>query len=425
MAFAPLPWLLAAVGLYLLIRLRFFYFLHPRRSFGSAFSALSSRENLRAFTIALAGTLGVGNVLGVASGLIIGGPGALFWIFISAIPASALKYAEVLVASDVGRGGMAAAARGSFPRFGRALSVVYSLSCLALAFVMGAARQSRSVADSAEVALGIDGGIAAIVLCLIVFVSVLRGSETIGKITAIVIPLTTIVYIIIALSAIFTFIDRLPTVISLVINNAFDPAAGLGGVVSALNSKALREGFARGMLSNEAGAGTSSLGHTSSGVLKSSVRALFGALEVFFDTSLLCTLSGLAILVSLPDLSAAEGGMQLILSSLGSALGSAAPIFVALSVLAFAYSTVVCWYYYGTECMTALSGRPSRLVFPVLFLSFVLLGGAISEGVLISLSDTLLFVLTLITLPTLIKNSDRIVTLSESNIKSKSKESDP
>ena len=420
----PLAPLLTAVGIYILFKIRFFYIFHPFRSFGRAFSALRSRENLAAFTLALAGTLGVGNVLGVAVGIMVGGAGSLFWLFVSAIPAAAVKYAEVLLSAD-GRGSMPDAVRHTFPRARGVLSGLYAIGCLFLSLVMGAALQSRSVADAGLAAMGVAPHIGAAVLALAVLASVAIGGKKIGKITMFVIPLTTIIYIIIAFSAIIVNFDRLPAVVCDIFREAFTPEAGLGGALIHVNSRAMREGFSRGLLSNEAGAGTSSLGHSTGDELPAAVRGLHGVLEVVFDTSILCTLSGIAILVSVPEPDAYSGGMELILSALGGAPGEVSSYLVALSVFAFAYSTVLCWYHYGRDCLVRLVGCSRLPIFAFVFLSFVLAGALISESVLIAIADALLLLLTLITLPTVIKNSDRIVLLSESDVFLKLKESDP
>lgn len=421
---SPLAPLLMLVGVYILIKIKCFYILHPIKAFGRAASALKCRKNLTAFTLALAGTLGVGNLLGVAVGIMVGGAGSLFWLFVSAIPASAIKYAEVLVSSENGGGGIPDAARRSFPRIGKPMSAIYALACFLLSFVMGAALQSRSVVDSTVLTLGADRRAAAVILTLLVAVSVVGKGKHIGKITLFVIPLTTIIYIIVAISTVAVNVSALPSVLARVISEAFTPEAGVGGVLGLLTSRAVREGFSRGMLSNEAGAGTSSIGHTTGAAMPPAVRGLFGVLEVVFDTSVLCTLSGLAILVGLPEGAAASCGMELILSAVGQSLGAFPASLVTLSVWAFAYSTIVCWYYYGTECFRRLVGRGCTAAVLPLFLAFVIFGSVISESVLIILADALLLVLSAITLPTLIKKSDRIVLLSESCGFLKSKESD-
>lgn len=417
MLYNPLPLIMLIVGIYLLARIGFFYFLHPFRAFSEPVRSLGDRRNLAAFTLALAGTLGVGNVLGVALGIIVGGPGSVFWLLISSVPAGVLKYAEVTLAEDRRErehGGMFYCIRGDFGRLGMPLSTVYSVACLLLSFVMGAALQTRTVADGADELLGISPLLVGIISAIIVFISVFKGGKIISKITAIVIPMTTIIYIFIASGAIITGFDRIVEVIELIIKDAFSPMSGVGGALGLLTSSCMREGFARGMLSNEAGSGTSGMAHASGTPMKPAARGLLGVLEVFFDTTLLCMLTALAILVSVPDPSLYDGGMDLIIAAISASLGPLAPWGVLLCVLGFAYSTVICWYYYGRECVAQLLGERGGAAFTVLFVGFVLLGATFSEWALVAFADALLLILTLLTLPVLIKNSDRIKALSES-----------
>lgn len=423
MYFNPLPILLFISGIYILLRIKFFYILHPCRAFGRAFSALRSPKNLSAFTLALAGTLGVGNVLGVAVGIMVGGAGSLFWLFLSAPISSALKYAEVSLSADTG-GGTYHIIRASWGRLGRPLSALYAVLCLLLGLVMGAALQTKSIVDAIPETDAKSGVLIAAAVAVIVALSVVGGGKIIGKITLVIIPLTTIIYIITTFSTIAVFSERLPAVIASVISGAFKTEAGVGGALGFVTSRALREGFARGMLSNEAGAGTSTLAHANGDSIPPAERGLNGVLEVVFDTTLLCTLTGLAILCAVPDPSAFDSGMELVLAAVGSALGRGSSYLVTGAVFAFAYSTAVCWYYYATECASQLTGTKRRAPLLFVFILFVLLGGVISERLLVGAADFLLLSLTTLTLPVLIKNSDRVVALSESCGFIKSKESD-
>ena len=414
MPYNPLPIILAFAGAYLLIKVRFFYILHPVRSFGSAIRALSDKKSLTSFMLALAGTLGVGNVLGVAMGIIVGGAGSVFWLLLSAIPASVLKYSEVVLASDGdrGRGGMHCFLRERFPVAGRSLSAIYATACLLLSLFMGAALQVKSVAALIS-PFGADTLIVAAVAVFVVLLSVVRGAEAVGKITLIVIPLTTMIYIFLTISIIASSYERIPDVVSMIIGDAFSPRAGAGGACGFLTSMALREGFARGMLSNEAGAGTSTMAHACGGERSSRVRGLLGVLEVFFDTVLLCGLTALAILTAVPDPWAYDNGMELVLSSVRLGIGGEYAPLLVLSVISFAYSTVICWYYYGSECMRFAFGGRYGGAFTLLFLTFVFVGVFISEWILVLVADVLLLIMTALTVPTLIKSSDRIVELSE------------
>lgn len=415
-----LPLLLTGVGGYFLIKLRFFFVLHPIRTAGRGFRAIKDGRALRSFTLALAGTLGVGNVFGVALGLLIGGAGSLFWLFASMIFAMVIKYAEVLITGDNlchdtdTHGGFFYVIRWSFSRFGSMLSLLYASATLALSLVMGAALQTVAVSESIDEIVDIPRSTLAIALTLIALISIMGGIAKIENITAVMVPLTTIIYIFIITSVIIFKINSLGAAIQDVVSSAFSYRSAAGGGVGFLLAAPVREGFARGILSNEAGAGTSSMAHARSGVISPSSAGILGILEVWFDTGVICMLTGFSILLSVPDLSSFSGGMELIMFSVGSLFGSIGKYVVLFCVFSFALATIICWYYYGSESWGHLFGRHHRWLFLPLFVFFVFMGCFVDSLMLIYVTDVLIALATVLTLSALIKNSDRIVTLSES-----------
>ena len=415
-----LPVLLALVGSYFLIKLRFFFVLHPIRTASRTLRAVKDKRVLRSFCLALAGTLGVGNVFGVALGILIGGAGSLFWLLASMIFAMVIKYAEVVISSDNlyhdtdTHGGFFYVIRLSFKRLGSLLSHSYALATLLLSLFLGASLQTDAVRESVYEIIDFPRHYLAIILVLITFVSIVGGAKRIEKISVIIIPLTTIIYISLMFGIVVANIDRLGEVIEGILRSAFTLKGMVGGGVGFLMSEPIREGFARGMLSNEAGAGTSAMAHARSGVISPSTAGLFGIFEVWFDTGLVCMLTGLSILLSVPDYSCFDGGMQLVMYSVGNLFGAAGKYAVLLCVFAFAYATVICWYYYGSESFAQLFGKKRKAVFLPLFLIFVAYGCYANVYTLVSVTDALMTVATLLTLSALIKNSDRIRHLSES-----------
>ncbi len=419
MRFDILPLLLAAVGGYFLIRLRFFFIIHPVRTLKRGIRAIYDKRALRSFSLALAGTLGIGNVFGVALGIIIGGAGSLFWLFISMIFAMVIKYAEVVLTSDnlnfdsEIHGGFYYVIRTSFFKIGGALSTLYAAVLLMLSLVMGASLQTSTINETALEILEISPCVFGIMLVIIVFLSICRGINKIEKITSIAIPLTTIIYIIITFRTIFLHFDQIDVVVNHIVLSAFNFDSALGGAFAFLASRPVREGFARGLLSNEAGAGTSAIAHARSGVLSPASAGLLGVFEVWFDTGFICMLTGFSILLSVPDPSIFESGMQLVMFAVGNSLGGLGKYLLLVSVFVFAIATVICWYYYGTEAWTALFGKRRKGVFLLLFLLFVFIGCCIDTIILIELTDALMLIATLLTLAALIKNSDRVIALSE------------
>lgn len=404
-----LPIIVTVVGLYLLIRLRFFFIAHPIRTAREFLSALEDREARRSFFLALAGTLGVGNIFGVSAGLMIGGAGSLFWLFISSFFAMIIKYSETLLVFDTGaeQGGTAAVLTRVFSRLGRLISPLYAALTVLLAFFMGASMQAAALTDAAEKSLGLSPIFTALILLFLLLPCLLGGAKKIESITEIIIPLTTIIYIILCFAAIFVNFNRLGDVICYVLDSAFNFRSAVGGGVMFL---AVREGFARGILSNEAGVGTSAMAHSRSQRRSPHVAGLFAMCEVVFDSSLLCIFTGLAVLVSVPDISAFDTPMSLVNAAFSSALGAPVSYILTVLIFAFAYSTIICWYYYGMECSRLYFGKISWL-YPLLFVAAILTSGLLPPSFLLYFTDLLLLLMSLMTLSAILKKTPRIAEL--------------
>ena len=208
-------------------------------------------------------------------------------------------------------------------------------------------------------------------------------------------------------------IKNLENVISDILHSAFSSRSAVGGVLGFLMCAPLREGFARGILSNEAGAGTSSMAHSRSGLLSPCSAGILGIFEVWFDTGFICMLTGFSILLSVPDPSMFSDGMQLIAYSVGNLFGKGGKYLLIVSVFAFAFATIICWYYYGYEAWSTLFGKRKRAAFLPLFLSFVYFGCFADTTLLILLTDSLMLLASALTLFAIVKSSDRIRELSE------------
>ena len=413
-----LPILIIIIGGYFLMKLRFFFILHPIKTAGQIKRTMKSKEARGSLSLALAGTLGVGNIVGVAYGISVGGAGSLFWIFVSSAFAAVIKYAESTLAADnifFGHGGMNYVMEKAFRTFGRVFGKLYSLFCLFLSFTMGTSLQVNSVTASLLPEKKNITHIVLLLFFLLVFFVVVGGSKKIERVTAKLIPLSTVIYVVLCLGVIFSNIDKLPEVFVRIVKEAFGFRSGVGGVSAFLAINSMREGFARGLLSNEAGAGTSAMAETRS---KKSPHetGLFGMCEVFFDTVLLCTLTGLAILTSSAGLGA-ESGISIVSSAFFSVFGKFGTYTLFLLIFAFAFSTVICWYYYGVSSAEYLFGRRLGGAYTLVFLLSILLADRLSTDFIILSSDLLLFFMTLLTSLTLIKKSERILHLSEKLLK--------
>ena len=405
-----LPILVTVVGVILIIRLRAFFVFHPIKTAREIIDGLRDRPSRRAFCLALAGTLGVGNIFGVSAGIMIGGAGSIFWLFISTFFAMVIKYAETLLAFDCGadEGGMATVIRGIFSRFGGVLSRIYALLTVVLALFMGSAMQSAALLDSAEQALSLKPATTLIILLILFTPCLMGGGRRIENITEILIPMTTIIYIIACFAVIVINFTRLDDAIYDIFSSAFNFRSALGGGVSFL---AVREGFARGILSNEAGVGTSAMAHIRSKGRSPHRAGLFAMCEVIFDSSLLCTLTGIAILVSVDNISAFRSPMALVSEAFSSSLGRGVSMILPLLILSFAYATIICWYYYGSEYVSLFFPKISR-IFPAVFVLFMLLSGSIRSQNLLYVIDIILLFMAILTLFAIVKRSKRIAEIS-------------
>lgn len=397
-----LPITVSAVGLILLVRYRFFMLRHPGRIIAELISGLKEKGARRSFFLALAGTLGVGNIFGVSAGIMIGGAGVVFWIFLSSIFSAVIKYAEVLlVFKNRADGGMAEVIGRSLP-LGRLLSPLYAGLTLILSLFMGASLQSEALMDVAESSVGIAPTFTGICLVILLIPAFVGGVEKIEAITEKLIPLTTIIYIIMCLGVIFTNLDRFIDVIS----NVFSSALSYKAIIGGGGAVAIREGFSRGIMSNEAGSGTSALAHSRDMDRTPHLAGLFGMCEVLFDTTILCTLTGVAILCACPNFVEFSTPMALVFAAFHSSLGAIGGLLLPI-ILCFAYSTVICWFYYGSlYCDQYFGGH--RVIYLVLFISFILLTPILPSIPLLYLTDLILLLMSCLTLAVIVKDSAKI-----------------
>lgn len=405
-----LPVLVGVVGLILLIRLRFFFVFHPIRASRDIFYSMRERETRRSFFLALAGTLGVGNIFGVAAGIMIGGGGSLFWLFVSSFFSMVIKYAETLLVFSIPKGnvGMSAVVSSSFSRFGGRLASVYALLTVLLALFMGSAMQAGAVVDVARSISSINASLPLIALLIFFIPCLFGGARKIESFTEIIIPMTTIIYIIMCILTILVNWSKIPSVFFGIINSAFS----IEGVAGGGFAIAIKEGFARGILSNEAGVGTSALAHSRAKGRSPHIAGLFGILEVFFDTTLLCMLTGISILVSLEDTSVYKSPMSLVSSAFKSSIGNFSGYVLLFCIFSFAFSTIICWYFYGIECASAYFPR-LKPAYVFAFLLFIAICGFLPSTLLLFLTDSILFVMAVITLFTIVRKLDIIVALSK------------
>ncbi len=364
----------------------------------------------RALAVALAGTLGVGNIAGVATAISLGGAGAVFWMILAAFAAMPVKYAEITLAqvhrktrTDGTRYGGApyyigAVLGGGFGRFAAALFAVLLIFCT---LTLGTALQAHAavealagVFDTPPVAVGL---LLALLAALILEAD--RGLAE--RVLTALVPFLCVGFTLASLAVIFHRRAALPAAFAAIWRGAFTPSAGLGGALGVACSRAVRFGVARGLVSNEAGCGTAPTAHAAADAACPAAQGLWGILEVFVDTVLLCTLTALVILVTAGESTGA--GVMLAISAFGAVLGPVAPPLIAVSVLLFAFATVLCWARYGREALFYLTGTPCGAHFFTLAVSLATLLGAVTTPTLVwGVTDLVLALMTVINLAVLL-----------------------
>ena len=417
-----LPIVIVFTGSYFLIKLRFFFISHPKSTLKFAFSGENKKKAILSLTLALAGTLGVGNISGVAIGIAAGGAGSVFWLMLSAFFSSAIKYAEVFLSYRSGGSGMISVIEKSFNCGSVFFASLYAVIAVILSFSMGSVFQARAISESAgdfsfSGKLFLAIGLTAFTL----FICIL-GKDKIKGAVAIIIPTAAVIYTGMCVSVILGNFNKLSSVIANVLKSAFSIESASGGILGFLVSSSIKEGFARGLLSNEAGAGTSSFSHTShiedNGISHTSTAinsdrleceraGIFGILEVVFDTLLLCPLTALAILLGYDG--ARFGGSLYELSGIFEKhLGSFASELLLTVIIFFAISTTLCWYYYGRVALKYLFGK--RLILPFTAIFFFAFFSALLIEIphTLFITDTALFLLSVISISALIKNRARL-----------------
>ncbi|MDQ3486489.1 MAG: alanine:cation symporter family protein [Acidobacteriota bacterium] len=349
----------------------------------------------QAVATALASTVGVGNIAGVATAIHIGGPGALFWLWVSGILGMCTKYAEIVTAlhyrelDETGtmRGGaMYTLKKGlGLPWLGAIFALLTALA----AFGIGNMVQANSVAASLTESFGIDPRLSAIVMIALTAIVILGGIKRIGEFTSVLVPFMAILYLAGGLVIILMNAGSVPAVLTTVFREAFTGSAATGGFVGSTMIIALRFGVARGLFSNEAGLGSAPIVHAAAQTDHPVRQGLYGIFEVFVDTILICTTSGLVILLTQTwtgDVTGAALAARAFETGLPGVWGD---IIVTSGIVLFAFSTIVGWSYYGETGMVYLFGARAATPYRMLWLVFIYLGATGSLQVIWDVSDTL------------------------------------
>ena len=349
----------------------------------------------QAVATALASTVGVGNIAGVATAIFLGGPGALFWLWVSGVFGMATKYAEIVIAlhyrepdaTGVMRGGAMYVLRKGLglPWLGGVFALLTALA----AFGIGNMVQANSVAESLRASFGATPAVVGVVLVIVTAVVILGGIKRIADVTQYLVPFMALFYLAGALVIIVLRAGELPHVLGLVFQGAFSGTAATGGFAGATIMLAMRYGVARGLFSNEAGLGSAPMVHAAAQTDHPVRQGMYGIFEVFVDTILICTVTGLVILVTGVWDSGATGAALSAQAFETGLPGTWGDIVVTTGLVLFAYSTIIGWSYYGETGIVYLFGARAAVPYRLAWLVFIYLGATGSLHLIWDVADTL------------------------------------
>jgi AGCS family alanine or glycine:cation symporter len=360
-------------------------------------------SHFQALSAALSATVGLGNIAGVAVAVGLGGPGAVFWMVIAGFLGMSSKFAECTLGQKyrvtrrdghISGGAMHYLREGlaekGWPRLGRALSAVFAVMCIGGSFGGGNMFQSNQayaqVSSQLPVLQGTAGAIFfGVVLSALVGLVIVGGIKRIGEVAAALVPFMCIVYVTSGLFILATHASSIGGALLTIVGSAFSPEAGLGGLVGVLI-----QGFRRAAFSNEAGTGSAAIVHSAAQTEEPVREGMVGLLEPFIDTLVVCTTTGLVIVVTgayaAPDVGA---GIQMTSWAFATVF-SWFPILLSFTAVLFAFSTMISWSYYGEQCWVQLFGIRSIIVYEIIFLLFVWMGAIFQAGAVIDFGDMMI-----------------------------------
>jgi AGCS family alanine or glycine:cation symporter len=387
--------LLVGTGLYLTILLKGMQF----RALPLAFKLIFRKDHhhegdithFAALMTALAATVGIGNIVGVATAITLGGPGAVFWMWMTGLVGMATKYSEAVLAMKYREKGPHGMRGGPMYYLAKGaglpwLGTIFAIFTACAAFGIGNMTQANATAKIFESTFHIAPYITGWVLMILTGAVILGGIKSIGKFTSFLVPFMIVGYVGTSLVVLFIRIDQIPHAFGLIFSNAFSPASATGGFAGATIAAAMRYGIARGVFSNESGLGSAPIAAAAARTGDPVKQALVSMTQTFIDTLVVCTMTALIILTATSwthGISASE----LTSASMAETLGDTGKIIVAISTALFAYSTLIGWNYYGEKAIEYLFGSKSIAIYRVVFTAAVIVGATMSLELVWNFSD--------------------------------------
>lgn len=399
----PILVLIVGVGLFLSVKTGFFSITKLGYTLKNTLLKMFSKEQkgegevtaFQAVATALAATVGTGNVAGVATAIALGGPGAIFWMWLAAILGMTTKFAEVVLAvnfrekTEDGRfvGGPMYYIENGLGKSWKWLAVLFAFFGALASFGIGNMTQANSVALAVQGSFKIPPLATGIVLAVLTGLVIVGGIKRIGAITEKLVPFMAAIYILGGLYILLSNVAAIPGAFALIFQKAFTGTAAVGGFAGATMARAIRYGIARGVFTNEAGLGSAPIAHAAATTDHPVRQGLWGIFEVFADTIVICTITALAIITT-GVWETGESGAVLTTLAFNTAIPGGG-IIVTIGLVLFAYSTILGWAYYGERCLEYLAGTKPILAYRLIWVVFIVIGAVGGLEFIWSLADTL------------------------------------
>jgi alanine or glycine:cation symporter, AGCS family len=391
----PMLVLLVGTGLYLTIILKGMQF----RALPHAFKLIWAKDHghegdishFAALMTALAATVGIGNIVGVATAITMGGPGAVFWMWMTGLVGMATKYSEAVLAVKYREKGEHGMRGGPMYYLSKGvglpwLGTLFAIFTACATFGIGNMTQANATAKIFEATFHIPTAATGIVLTLLTGLVILGGIKTIGKFTSFLVPFMIFGYVGVSLTVLFIHFSEIPHALGLIFGAAFSPSAATGGFVGATVAAAMRFGIARGVFSNESGLGSAPIAAAAARTNDPVKQALVSMTQTFIDTLVVCTMTAMVILTA-TSWTKGVSASELTSASMAETLGSTGSVIVAVATALFAYSTLIGWNYYGEKAIEYLFGHKSIKIYRVFFTVAVMIGATVSLEFVWNFSD--------------------------------------
>ena len=402
----PLLVLLVGTGILLTLRLKFLQIFRLPKALGLIFKAQNKGngdiDSFKALCTALSATVGTGNIVGVATAIAAGGPGAIFWMWMAAFFGMATKYAEGLLAvkyrevdskGEIAGGPMFYIKNGMGPKFKWLGSLFAIFGILVAYFGIGTFAQVNSIVDITKMTIGLDPMWTALILTILVAAITLGGLQSIASAAAKIVPAMAVIYFISTIGVLVYFADKVPAAIQTIVYSAFSGSAAAGGFLGATVMLAMRNGIARGVFSNESGLGSAPIVAAAAKTKWPAEQGLISMTGTFIDTIVVCTITGLTIASSgVLGMVGADGkpltGVALTMAAFSSNIGVIGSYIVSIGIILFAYSTILGWEYNGEKAWEYLFGTHKyNIIYRVVFSLVVYVGATQTLDLVWNLSD--------------------------------------